>query len=209
MLVKFTFETYIWFYFDRATLFILHLKRHNLNLKQSPYDLKGSKSWNCKHIVVVCDRSILDLMIKSRLLQGNETNSPVSGFQNSTSAFRLTNQRSPAGVHVGRSPKARRWAISEAPMVRNYKLLPIAANSLFNRLPPSAFQQALPPLSFRSSGSPKMASNESSKPENEDQLKAIFEQKRVLRSSVRKALKAMDPSLRSQEGTNCLHILID
>lgn len=144
-------------------------------------------------------------MIKSRLLQGKETILPVHEFQSSTStAFRLTNQRSPAELHVGRSPTARRRAISEAPMSQNYKLLPIAANSLFNRLPHSAFKHPLSPLSLRSSGSPKMASNDSIKPENEDQLNSVFQQKRVLRSSVRKALKAMDPSLRSQEGTNWL-----
>lgn len=149
-------------------------------------------------------------MVKYQLLQGNRTNLPVNGFQNSTIGSRLTNQLSPAGVHLGRSPKHRKWAISEAPMLRNYKpLLPIAANSLFNHIQSSAFQQSLPPLSRFSSGCPKMATNESIKPENEDQLKHIFDQKRVLRSSVRKALKAMDPSLRSQEGIGCLRILID
>lgn len=149
-------------------------------------------------------------MVKYQLLQGNRTNLPVNGFQNSTTGFRLTNQLSPAGVHLGRSPKPQKWAISEAPMLRNYKpLLPIAANSLFNHIQSSAFQQSLPPLSRFSSGYPKMATNESIKPENEDQLKHIFDQKRVLRSSVRKALKAMDPSFRSQEGIGCLRIFID
>lgn len=32
-------------------------------------------------------------------------------------------------------------------------------------------------------------------------LEAVFKQKKILRSSVRKALKGMDPSSRSQEGT--------
>ncbi|XP_038879322.1 5-formyltetrahydrofolate cyclo-ligase, mitochondrial [Benincasa hispida] len=149
-------------------------------------------------------------MIKYQLLQGNNTNLPVHGFQDSITASKLTNQRSPAGVHLGRSPKPRKWAIFEAPMLRNYKpLLPIAANSLFNRLQPSVFQRSLPPLSRSSSGSPKMASNESIKPENEDQLKATFEQKRVLRSSVRKALKAMDPSLRYQEDNAIQSIVLE
>ena len=147
-------------------------------------------------------------MSKSGLLQGKPTNLLVNGCQNSA-AFGLMNHRSPAGVDVGRSPKARRWAISEAPMIRNYKVLPSAANLLFNRLALSPFQQTLLPLSCRSSGSPKMASNESIKSGNEEQLKPIFEKKRVLRSSVRKALKAMDPSLRSHEGTDCLLIFND
>ncbi|XP_022921536.1 5-formyltetrahydrofolate cyclo-ligase, mitochondrial-like isoform X1 [Cucurbita moschata] len=148
-------------------------------------------------------------MIKSQLLQGNKTNLPVHGLQNSTTASRLTNPRNPAGVHVGRSPKARRRAVSESPMVRNYKLLPIAASSPFNRLPPTAFQPALRPLSRCSSRSPKMARNEGIKPENEEQLKALFEQKRVIRSSVRKALKAMDPSLRSQEDNAIQNIVLE
>ncbi|XP_004138292.1 5-formyltetrahydrofolate cyclo-ligase, mitochondrial [Cucumis sativus] len=149
-------------------------------------------------------------MVKYQLLQGNRTNLPVNGFQNSTTGFRLTNQLSPAGVHLGRSPKPQKWAISEAPMLRNYKpLLPIAANSLFNHIQSSAFQQSLPPLSRFSSGYPKMATNESIKPENEDQLKHIFDQKRVLRSSVRKALKAMDPSFRSQEDNVIQSIVLE
>ena len=37
--------------------------------------------------------------------------------------------------------------------------------------------------------------------EEQDHLDALFKQKRALRSRVRKALKAMDPALRSQEGT--------
>ncbi|XP_022135493.1 5-formyltetrahydrofolate cyclo-ligase, mitochondrial isoform X2 [Momordica charantia] len=142
-------------------------------------------------------------MIKYRLIQGKDTNSRVHGFQYSTTASRSRNQRSPAEVHVGRSPSATRLPISEAPMLRNYKLrMPIAANSLFT-------QQPLHQFSSRSSGSPKMASNESSKPENEDQLKAIFEQKRTLRSSVRKALRAMDPSLRSQEDNAIQNIILE
>ncbi|KAG6587504.1 5-formyltetrahydrofolate cyclo-ligase, mitochondrial, partial [Cucurbita argyrosperma subsp. sororia] len=147
-------------------------------------------------------------MSKSGLLQGKPTNLVVNGCQNSA-AFGLANHRSPAGVDVGRSPKARRWAISEAPMIRNYKVSPSAANLLFNRLALSPFQQTLLPLSCRSSGSPKMASNESIKSGNEEQLKPIFEQKRVLRSSVRKALKAMDPSLRSHEDNAIQSIVLE
>jgi 5-formyltetrahydrofolate cyclo-ligase len=36
---------------------------------------------------------------------------------------------------------------------------------------------------------------------NHDDLDAIFKQKRILRTQVRKTLKAIDPSLRSQQGT--------
>lgn len=55
----------------------------------------------------------------------------------------------------------------------------------------------------------EIEANESVKPENEDQLNAIFDQKRVLRSSVRKALKAMDPSLRSQEDSAIQSIVLE
>lgn len=35
-----------------------------------------------------------------------------------------------------------------------------------------------------------------------DELDALFKQKRLLRTQVRKTLKAMDPSLRSQQGND-------
>lgn len=40
---------------------------------------------------------------------------------------------------------------------------------------------------------------------NRDDLDAIFKQKRALRTQVRKALKAIDPSLRSQQGSYFSH----
>lgn len=43
--------------------------------------------------------------------------------------------------------------------------------------------------------------------EEQDHLDAVFKQKRALRSRVRKALKAMDPALRSQEGTCSTNII--
>jgi len=43
--------------------------------------------------------------------------------------------------------------------------------------------------------------------EEQDHLDALFKQKRALRSRVRKALKAMDPALRSQEGKCSTNII--
>lgn len=50
-------------------------------------------------------------------------------------------------------------------------------------------------------------SNDSSNPEEkEHDLESIFQQKRILRSQVRKTLKFMDPSLRSHEGQHLLSL---
>ena len=76
-------------------------------------------------------------------------------------------------------------------------------------LPPSSFLQPSPspshhlaftkkPLLGLGNASPCSAVTMSTTTTNLDE---IFNQKRVLRSKVRKSLKAMDPSLRSQEGT--------
>jgi hypothetical protein len=47
----------------------------------------------------------------------------------------------------------------------------------------------------------RMSTNCNNDNTNHDDLDAIFKQKRVLRTQVRKTLKAIDPSLRSQQGT--------
>lgn len=51
--------------------------------------------------------------------------------------------------------------------------------------------------------------NSSSSSSNHDDLDAIFKQKRILRTQVKKTLKSIDPSLRSQQGrfTSCFLIL--
>ncbi|PON34170.1 5-formyltetrahydrofolate cyclo-ligase [Parasponia andersonii] len=75
----------------------------------------------------------------------------------------------------------------------------LAANSLNSSRP---FLQR-PPPSFASRSTVTMSIKENDNVQDhqrqQDQLEAIFMEKRVLRSRVRKALKAMEPSLRSHE----------
>ncbi|KAL9434315.1 hypothetical protein AB3S75_029031 [Citrus x aurantiifolia] len=53
-------------------------------------------------------------------------------------------------------------------------------------------------------------SNDSSNPEEkEHDLESIFQQKRILRSQVRKTLKSMDPSLRSHEDNAIQNIVLE
>lgn len=69
------------------------------------------------------------------------------------------------------------------------------------RPPPS---YAPPSLSTRT-----ITMNINSQEQQQDNLDGIFKQKRILRSKVRKALKAMDPTLRSHEGNKPLFTLLN
>lgn len=61
---------------------------------------------------------------------------------------------------------------------------------------------------WRPSGLLRMASNFNSSSSNPDDVDSIFKQKRMLRTQVRKTLKAIDPSLRSQQGRHNLFSLL-
>lgn len=69
------------------------------------------------------------------------------------------------------------------------------------RPPPSC---APPSISIRT-----ITMNINSQEQQQDNLEGIFKQKQILRSKVRKALKAMDPALRSHEGNTPLFTLLE
>ncbi|KAF4349563.1 hypothetical protein G4B88_009539 [Cannabis sativa] len=98
-------------------------------------------------------------------------------------------------AHVRELVKAARVLMTQ-PLL--FPLPKLAANSLSINNPLLPTPQR--PLPFPSLASRSTVTMSTDKNDNvQDQLDAIFKQKKVVRSQVRKSLKAMDPSLRSHE----------
>ena len=91
------------------------------------------------------------------------------------------------------------------PALMTQPLLFISPKLATNSINPSLPAPLRPPPSYASRSTVTMSNNQNDniqdlQRQQQDQLEAIFKEKRVLRSKVRKTLKAMNPSLRSHEG---------